>query len=263
MMIVIYIIPLVICAVIAILYVIIHIISGKKSVAESINGFQLALMIALSLVHPFLFQQFTCDDVAGERYLRVDYSVRCDGAEYQRFVGASAAFLIIYIFGAMTLLFHRQYHNASSGKLFESSSSSNGKYAFFVQGYTQESYFWEGVVMARKMLIVLFAATVNSLLQIFISFGILLLSWFGTIHFTPFRSTPVNRLESLALVALVVTALLGAISLSTDDSSRPGTTTVLFLVNLSVTAFLIWNIVQRLLGMANTPKSGATEMSSL
>jgi hypothetical protein len=209
------------------------------------------VMIVLSLIHPYLLQQsvsvFKCDTVAGKRYLVADYSVSCDDEEHTAYVAASVLFLVFYVFGTMFFFLYRGlYHNAKSKKLFRAGHSSNVKYSFFIQGYKEESYFWEGVVMARKMVLVILASTVNSSLQIFFSMALLLNAYYVTEMRHPFRNDSINRLENMSLIALCITASLGAIFLSVSDSTdTTWTTVVLVMVNAAMTIYLLWNCIVR------------------
>jgi len=242
--------PLLVCCVIALIYIITHFIR-KKTAKQSFDDFQLTTMIVLSLIHPYLFQEsisiFKCDKVVDKLYLVADYSVSCEDDKYTQYVVVVILFLLFYIFGAMgALLYRGLYHNAKSKKLFQTGHSSNVKYSFFTQGYRENTYFWEGVVMGRKMAIVLFAVILNSQLQLFFSGLVLLYAYHATTLYTPFKSKHVNNMENLSLVALCITASMGAIFLSSSDSTdTTWTTVVLVMVNVVVMVYLVWNCAVR------------------
>ena len=158
---VIYFAPAMVTGVTLLVYGMRHILR-KKTAKETLDDAQQGCMIVLYLVHPTILSEVVralpCDPVAGTgtKYLRADMSIDCHSREYRGYALLSLLYLVFYVFGMIVYLTYRGlYHNYKSGKLFRLSlHPATRKYAFFVSGYRRETYYWEAVVMARKLSIV-------------------------------------------------------------------------------------------------------------
>eukprot|EP00665_Eupelagonemidae_sp_cell47_P014496 gene14496-biopygen12173 len=82
-------------------------------------------------------------------------------------------------------------------------------YGFLYANYRREFFFWESVVLIRKMTTVLAVAMPQTPSEkIFMCTAVLF--FFFIIHLTacPFRSTAQQNLETLALISLIISALI-------------------------------------------------------
>jgi hypothetical protein len=207
-------------------------------------------MIVLYLIHPTLFLEslsiYRCDKILGinKELLHVDYKINCGTNNYLFFWYLSSFFIIVYIMGSIVLVVGRLYHNAKSKKLFIRNSYANKKYSFFIKGFREETYYWEFILILRKLCIVMFAATVNSSLQLTYAIIIITTSIYINILYKPYKSNLVNKLETFTLIALYLTLIFGSHFLFTaNEYVHTMSTILIFFVNIITSIVLIYILV--------------------
>lgn len=218
---------------------------------ESLDEFQLAAMILLYLIHPSIMMDvissIRCDPVpgSGTSYLRADMSIDCKSPNYKFFLKTSWMYLFVYVFGGMIALLYRGlYHNAKSGKLFVPFHPATKKYSFFVQGFTRESYYWEVIVMWRKLAVAALSTLLSPVLQLAWANVFLVISLFGNVLRKPFADDYINHLESATLVVLLLTVLIGTHFLAIEDTGY-SPAILLLLLNVGWSLFLLALFAQR------------------
>jgi len=245
-LIVVYLLPVAITCVLAAVYTIRHVLFRVQSVKESWSNFQFALMLLLYQVHPMLMLEvissLPCERVkgTGTSYLRTDMSVDCSSPQYKLFLAISIVYLVVYVAGAIVVLVYFLRTNAQNGRLFNEDSTANRKYAFFFKGYTMETYYWEGIVMLRKLAIVALSIFSNPALQLIWACIILTLCLLVHVWYKPFVSALLNRMDLMALVALYLTVVYGFhFSLLQSESSAVVLTLLVFLTNILLILYLV------------------------
>jgi hypothetical protein len=218
----------------------------KMNAKQSLDDAQLGVMLILYLIHPTIMLEsvnsMPCESVpgTGTSYLRADMSVDCSSATYKSYYVFAWFYLIFYVFGMIVFVVYRGLmHNAKSGKLFIIDHSSNRKYAFFVRGFQQSRYYWEAVVMTRKLAIVTLSVLLNDTLQLVWGMVFVMIALFGTVVYQPFVDPFINHLESISLVLLAFTIVLGFHYLTLNPSDYTPTV-LLLLVDGLWTAYLLY-----------------------
>ena len=141
-----YISPVIIIGLIIAIFVAQHLLFIRRwrDWKDSLNDFQMAVMLLLYLMHPSItlevLSSIPCQDVAGTFYLVADMSVDCASSTYMRYRTFSLVYLFVYVLGALALVTFRLVMNHRSGKLF--ASDSNRKYVFLHKGFKKSLYFW-------------------------------------------------------------------------------------------------------------------------
>lgn len=105
------------------------------------------LFLMYTAVLKSLMRGFSCDQVGGEYYLSTDYSVHCYEGEHATFMWIGAAALILYGVGIPAfaiLLIWRYRFKLHKAKALQ----------FLHRGYRRERYFWEVVVVVRKIAVI-------------------------------------------------------------------------------------------------------------
>ena len=193
-------------------------------------------MLLLYLIHPTIMievlSSIPCHSVAGTgaSFLQADMSIDCSSAKYKVYASISWVFLTIYIIGGILFLSYRLYHNAKTEKLFKVGRPAYKKYSFFVQGFKDDSYFWEAVVMGRKMAVAALSVLLNAYLQLAWANMILGISLFFHIHRRPYKNEQINQLETYTLLVLLATVMIGFHFLTI---SNPGMTPTALLIILN------------------------------
>lgn len=247
-----YVAPAIVVSILAVVYILRSSVL-RVSASQCLNEFQLAAMVLLYQIHPTIMLEvissFPCESVAGTgaAFLRRDMSVDCGSSEYALYATISAFYLVFYTGGMIAMTGIRMRTHKRNGIFSSASNPIYRKYAFFFVGYKDDAYFWEGVIMTRKLAIVAFSVLAAPMLQLVFGSLIIGLAFALNLHFSPFNSPFINRLEAIALIALYLTIVLGFIFLHIcNRSNTDGVAAMLIIVNGSVIAVLVGSAIIRL-----------------
>ena len=86
------------------------------------------------------------------------------------------------------------------------------KYGFLFSGYKAKTFFWEVIVMYRKIFIIMtsvFLSTVSSEAQVLVVIFIVVVNLFLQIQFQPYFTTTLNKMENFSLLVAIVTIYTG------------------------------------------------------
>ena len=124
------------------------------------SNFVVSVMVILFMVLPTLnqtaFQLLTCRKIGNGYRAAGDYEIACYGSTHRMFImGIAAPGLLLYSVGAPIMAISLLFRLNRRGKLFQprESSYSSSVYAFLYGGYKPDRYFWEVVIMVRKVLL--------------------------------------------------------------------------------------------------------------
>ena len=241
-----YVSPVIVVSILTVIYFFRHFIRGL-TFKQSMTDYQLAVMLLLYQIHPTIMLEvinsFPCEHVGGTNtsFLKEDMSVDCKSAQYKTYAAISAVYLIVYIFGMLVLIFVRLRHNYKAGKLASPSHNAFVKYAFFFVGYWSHTYYWEAVIMVRKMGVVAFSVLPSSMLQLVFANVIIMFAYALNVQLLPFASHFINRIESFCLIALLATITLGFLFINAGSSTSTNTmwiSVLVIVVNTAMAAFL-------------------------
>jgi len=247
----IYLLPLVCLAVFGIIFGVAH-LWYRKTFKDSYDDWQHASMLVLFLIHPTLLLEVgssmpcttiqhypTCqamlyfkflpknvtypDDLFGEvtqeRYLIADTTISCDSGQYHIFRALSITYIIVYIFGLPLLLYFRGLrHNYRTGKLHKFGTPANLKYSFFVRGFRRDAYYWEAVIMLRKLCMAALSLLRTEALQLVYGNVIVVVAFVVNLFVLPFTQTLYNLLEGISLIILYFAMILGFHATLSDSS---------------------------------------------
>lgn len=96
------------------------------------------------------------------------------------------------------------------------------RYGFLFRGYRKEFYYWEIVIMYRKIGLIMIAVFVSDfgvVSQALIVFLLLIGFFYLNSKYKPFSTTALNDLELLSLVTSIVTVYCGLFFASEIDES--------------------------------------------
>ncbi|CDW74982.1 UNKNOWN [Stylonychia lemnae] len=173
----------------------------RKDIQQVNDKIVASLVIVLFLAHPSLVTQsfsiFQCKDIDDESRLRLDLEIQCWDKQHSLFSYFIALPTIILwglgipFFGLAILIKERKSLDQIQTRQ---------KYGFLYRGYRIDFYYWEIVIMYRKILIIFIAVFVSSLgvvAQALVMFFVLI-----SYH-------SLNDLESLSLVTSIITIFCG------------------------------------------------------
>ena len=127
-------------------------VRGRRERREAMDGFVVSTIALLFLLHPSLcrkvFLLFTCRRVDDVSRLLADLEIECgNGSQLVWMLGLGLPALIVYVTGipaaALGLL------RKSRDELDE--EREKGRLGFLYLGFRRECYYWEVVIMARKV----------------------------------------------------------------------------------------------------------------
>jgi len=173
-----------------------------------------SLVMILFMLHPSIskstFAIFACTQIKNnELWVTADMSLRCWDYEHVKYILLIALpCCIVWIFGLPLLCLGLLYR--SRERL--TAESIQIKYSFLYKGYRPELYYWEFVILYRKVILVctaVFLTTVSTLVQALSVLAVLLVCLFLQIVVKPFRTPAFNKLEIKSILVSLVTIYVG------------------------------------------------------
>ena len=124
--------------------------SLKAGVIRALPYLLYILFFAFPLVSSRAFQAFDCEEFDdGTRFLRADYSLHCDDAEYRRVFFLAWVAIALYPVG-VPLLYLTLLLCARKAILTEQPTALSRSLTFLHQDYELSMYWWELVEMSKK-----------------------------------------------------------------------------------------------------------------
>ncbi|CDW90561.1 UNKNOWN [Stylonychia lemnae] len=172
-----------------------------------------SLVILLFFVHPNIVQQmfdvFNCIDIDGETRLKNDLEIICYQDTHRIWsMMVSLTSIIVWGLGipifAMLLLF---IERKNLQKL-----DTKQKYGFLFNGYRKEFYYWEGVIMYRKIALIFIQVFIGSFGLLVQALSVLLFLILGIVinlKLKPLSTVALNNIELISLLASNITIYIG------------------------------------------------------
>lgn len=173
-----------------------------------------SLVMILFIMHPSLtkamFALYSCKEIKpGELWLVADFSLRCWNTEHIRSILiVSIPGIVVWIIGLPVVCLLILYR-LRRGLL---DPMTQLKFSFLYKGYHQKWYFWEFVILYRKVALVcaaVFLSTVAIMVQALSVLAVLLIALFFQLQIQPFNLPVFNRLELKSILVSSVTIYAG------------------------------------------------------
>lgn len=221
------------------------------------RSFIMSTLIVLYMIHPSIsldvLGSLRCEDVpgTGTSYMRDDMRIDCGSNSYRVYRAIAIIYTIFYIFGFIVLVGWRMYiHRAlmQRATLLYNDESPARTYILFVRGYKPKFYLWEGMVLFRKIGVVICSAFLSTGLQLVWPLIILSISLGATVYYKPYERVFANRLDIYALIALSATIILGFHSAFAGTHSDYIIFAFLLLFNGVIVIFVLFTIFSQFQG---------------
>ena len=203
------------------------------------------------------------------KYLKADYSVQCQGANYnQLLIGAyiSTAYVFALPFASFIALWRQRRQLATSVQQSENPGSRKEMISglrFLFENYKTHSWYWELVEMSRKVILTSGLILVGQESRSYIGLAWVIAGMYGVLFswMKPIKDGVDNRLMSMSLAVTVVNLGIGAVSRipaeNLPTSTNPYTDAVLFKIlvlgaNTSVIGLLFGKITLLLRNLSVT-----------
>jgi len=173
-----------------------------------------SLVMILFLLHTTLtkteFSMFACMELKpGELWLLHDLQQRCwDPAHLKYILTVGLPSILLWVVALPLVCFGSIVRK----RLVLSKLELQMMYGFLYKGYVRKRFFWEFVILYRKILLVsalVFLASVSAAVQAQTVMAVLLLSVISQIHISPFAVTALNALEVKSILVSFVTIYCG------------------------------------------------------
>lgn len=213
------------------------------------------LLVILYLIHPMISHEvlmaLRCTSIPGtdERFVSTDMSVSCTTPKYHVFQAVAATFIIGYVLGLPVMIGKNVWDTREEISVMLTRGwlhAEASRYIYFARGYKTDAILWEGVILFRKLAIVVTSLFQNVMLQLTWSGVIIVWSLIATIHMRPYRMITDNRLDLIALSALATSVLLGLHVAIIGENANMGVFACMVIVNTAAVAFMIGACFKRL-----------------
>jgi len=227
--------------------------SKAQAYVNAWNHYITAVIITIFMIHPSIVQMtfalLNCKKLGAlddDHYLMQDMTVKCWATSHLIFVLLVAVpMLIFYVFGMPLFVLYRLYLNRDElTKDFKQINKNIvNRYHFLFKGYEPEFYYWEIVIIIRKVLMVCVAVFFSYDIHIQSLLATLLVVTALCVHSLacPYVTDAMDGLELLSLFGSFCTYFFGQF-LFTDSVNKAGKTAVSFIIvfiNITVIAAII------------------------
>lgn len=167
----------------------------------------------LFLLHPIvtkhMFSFFNCQEIDGSFYMQSRLSIECwKGEHKETALYFAIPAIVTWSLGVPAICFMIMRHSKSSLQTLEVRI----RYGFLYNGYTKEAYFWEAVILLRKISLIAVTTFFDSkkvLIQALLLIMILLICFSMQIIVKPYTNAQLNNLEIKMLFVAAITAYIG------------------------------------------------------
>jgi len=167
-----------------------------------------------------LFSAFACKELLpGEYWLSANLSIRCwDEEHMSNLMRMALPGIAVWVIGLPTITLLQLVIS----KHVLGDSNFRLQYSFLYKGYHQNWYFWEFVILYRKIFLVclsVFLTSVSIVVQALSMLAVMLACLFVQLYVKPFLGTAFNNLELKALLASLITIYAG-LYFQTDSTRK-------------------------------------------
>eukprot|EP00455_Lapot_gusevi_P049496 TRINITY_DN7029_c0_g2_i2.p1 TRINITY_DN7029_c0_g2~~TRINITY_DN7029_c0_g2_i2.p1 ORF type:complete len:453 (+),score=112.27 TRINITY_DN7029_c0_g2_i2:713-2071(+) len=208
-----------------------------------------SVIVTLFFVHPSITQQtflmLSCKKIGikdADFYLVPDLSRQCwTGEHYKWLWGLAFPMFLLYVVGiplVAAFLLYRHRNNLSDQTI-------KYKYYFLYTGYEDKWFFWELVVIVRKILLVLISVffVYNLHIQTLMALLLVVVSILMHVYAQPFSDDLVDLLEFVSLLTTLMTFYCGQYLFITDSSvttaTKQAVSVVIGTINIAFFVFAI------------------------
>jgi len=216
------------------------------------NNYITTLLVAFFLVHPTLCKQifsvFACRKIDAEwSFLTANVSVRCYEGQHQAFLPIAYAFALLYVLGIpfvqWSILYQQREHLGTP---------ETAHLRFLYDGYERQFWYWEFIIVARKIAFVISAVFFSSLeptVQVLLAMDIIIVAAGLQIYGQPYDNDHLDTLENVCLIGSAATLNLsiffGIFKLADMSAEfRLMLVVGIFFTNISVLVFFVYTCMR-------------------
>ena len=223
---------------------------------RSMDVYTVTVLVIIFLIYPSLMKELammlTCTDAVCvdlercHRFLEEDPSIDCEESKYKTYRTLSFFFFFLYGFGLPLAGLALLYRNLDALCTKEVMST----LGFLYSGYRLKRWYWEMIIMIRKMLIVFIVVFLarNAEYQMWAAMWTIAFFLSLNVLLRPFKFVVLWKLESLSLVCIMTTLNLGLFYFADLSKMEEDLLTYFILaINVIVLLTFVINIVREVL----------------
>ncbi|KAG2432767.1 hypothetical protein HYH02_012899 [Chlamydomonas schloesseri] len=180
------------------------------------------------------------------KYWASDYDLRCY-AQPHLWLVAAVGIPGVVLFAVGAPIFSWLWLSRHRGLLY-TSRDFGVSYGFMYEDYNRASYFWDSVIMFRKLAVVtviVFLQPQSANLQVLCALGVIITAMLLQITMKPYKNEKMNKLERLSLYATMAMLYCALFFLSDlPKVAKDVIGSILLIFNCLVVAFFVWHIWQ-------------------
>ncbi len=233
------------------------------------------IVVGTFLMWPTIIKQsltiFGCVKYGEKYYLIEDLSIECYDTTHSKYLYTCGLALIVYGMGipiiGYSFLYKYRYHLYDSKNKYENATP----LSFLFLGYRNEVWYYEFIVMAKKMFLIMISVFLRnfSRYQMICASLLIQIAFFLHVFLRPYDNITrygilCNQLESISLLALVVTLNSGLFFGTIEDNYELGgfeafLIVMLFLMNVAVVIMFLYHIANLVLNIMENNVKGLTQ----
>jgi len=177
-----------------------------------------------------MFQSLSCEnellDGESHSWLKKDLDISCTSAGHISYICLVVVpVILLYVAGfpiisiilvarsrARIKVLQKDLSSTDTFDIHKMPEKSKFRFSVLLSGYTDDKWYWEGWICARKVvltLIAVFFSNFGTELQFFFASLILVIATVAQIHYRPFRSMSINLIESVGLICIFGSLFMG------------------------------------------------------
>jgi hypothetical protein len=217
----------------------------RRSFANVRNELTTTLLVLLFMIHPnvvkSMFSAFSCLEVdPGELWLRTDLETRCWTGDHNKFsFSVALPGLLVWGVGIPLVALYLLMKRRRSLYL----ASVKAQYSFLYLGYKMSHFYWEFVILYRKLLIAfisVYLANISVHIQALTVMLVLLATLVLQAKHEPFSEPQLNELEFRSIMTSSVTIYCGLLYLTDDLEEAMKVILFVLIVAINAYFFLYW-----------------------
>lgn len=233
------------------------------------------IVVGTFLMWPTIIKQsltiFGCVQYGDKYYLVEDLSIECYDTTHSKYLYTCGLALIVYGFGipviGYSFLYKYRYHLYDSKNKYENATP----LSFLFLGYRNEVWYYEFIVMGKKMGLIMISVFLRnfSRYQMICASLLIQIAFFLHVFLRPYDNITrygilCNQLESISLLALVVTLNSGLFFGTIEDNYNLGgfeafLIVMLFIMNVAVVCMFIYHIISLVLNIMENRVKNITQ----
>jgi len=214
-----------------------------------LRDIKVAMIVILFLVHPeqsrFLLASLSCRDLGdGDTYLVEDPDIVCWRGTHLKFVlFVTVPAMVVWTFGVPMLGMYRVWKHRKE----LDDRAVREKLGFLYNGYENRTWYWEMVVLLRKMVLVALSLSYSGVsvsMLVLLGFLVLIVSFHFQFKYEPYLDDEADTMEHRSLLVASVTLFFGLFFLA--DSVHKTVDWLVFFVILIVNLYFLTYFIKEM-----------------